>query len=257
MKQPASVFIMDVTNSSSEGNWKEITTHLQEWEYYITKWCKEILPSKVTHRRGDEILFVGNHHFTAYTVAYHISQHWKYTKQKPYFGLSYGFIDENIENIDIEIWNHPLVKEARRANEKIKNEKNRVTNMYFGSEEKGELQNIISTTDILNLLVENQQALVQNQSENQKLIYSLYSIFNEQKQIAKLLDRTQSTISTHFKRGNCELLYKTHYKIQKILSVYGVDESVNLNHTLLLIDNLNNSIRNSLKESLSNLYSNL
>ncbi|WP_141432320.1 helix-turn-helix transcriptional regulator [Bacillus sp. 03113] len=252
MKKATSIFIMDVTNSTSEKNWFEITKYLQEWEKYIGAWCENTIMSKVSHRRGDEILFVSYHHFTAFTIAYHISQHWKFTKQRPYFGISYGFIDEDIENLDIEIWNHPLIKKARDQNAKIKKDKNRYTNMLItGDQEK---KKIISTTDILNLLIENQQALLQNQSENQKLIYSLYSIFHEQKQVAKVLNKTQSTISTHYKRGQSELLLKNFYKIQKILSIHETSESQNVDQMMLLIHDLNTSIRNHLKDNVKQFF---
>ncbi len=115
LNQPVSIFIMDVTNSSSENNWNEITDYLQHWEEAIARWCNGIVPAKVSHRRGDEILFVGRHYFTAYTIAFHMSQLWKYQKQKPYFGIACGDVDENMDDIEIEIWNHPLIKKSKRC----------------------------------------------------------------------------------------------------------------------------------------------
>ncbi|MEC2078535.1 hypothetical protein [Metabacillus fastidiosus] len=254
MKQPVSIFIMDVTNSSDESHWIELSNYLQQWENHISNWCNDTIPFIVSHRRGDEILFIGKYLFSAYTVAYAISQHWKYDNHKPYFGLSYGFIDEDIEGIDIEIWNHPLIKKAKKASENIKTDKKRKRNILFGAEEQ---KDVINKTDIINLLLENQQALLENQSENQKLIYSLYSIFNEQKKIAQLLNKTQATISTHYKRGKCELLNENYDKIQKILGCYETAEEAVDKETLLAIDSLNSSIQTNLKKNLTQIYPDL
>ncbi len=53
---------------------------------------------------------------------------------------------------------------------------------------------------IVNLLVENQQALIEMQSFKQKLVSILYFIFQEQKQVAKTLNKTPSTVSIQYKK---------------------------------------------------------
>lgn len=247
MKRYISVFIMDVSSSSSEDNWNEITDYLQEWENHLDIWCENIITAKVSHRRGDEILFVGDHCFSAYTIAHYMNLYWKFTEQRPYFGLSHGSVSENIEQLDIEIWNHPLIKQARSQNEKIKRDRDRKITMRFADELDSHA--IISTADVLNLLVENQLVLQQNQSENQKLVYALYSIYREQKQIAGLLNKTPSTISTQFKRGRGELLQKNFDQIQKLLGLEEGSEAEDFNRIQLLISDLNASICTHLKKS--------
>lgn len=251
MKRYISVFIMDISSSSSKDNWNRITDYLQEWEHVIDGWCSNIMTAKVSHRRGDEILFVGEHCFSAYTIAHYMSLFWKFAKQRPYFGLSHGAVSEDIDRLDIEIWNHPLIKQARSQNEKIKRDRDRKITMRFADE--SDLHNLISNADVLNLLIENQLVLQQGQSENQRLVYALYSIFNEQKIIARLLNKTPSTISSHFTRGRSELLQKNFFQIQKLL---GLEEGAGVqdfNRILLLIHDLNDAIRGQLKKSMSSL----
>lgn len=248
MKRYISVFIMDVSSSSSKDNWNQITDYLQEWEHVINSWCDHIITARVSHRRGDEILFVGDHCFSAYTIAHYISLFWKFAEQRPYFGLSYGAVSENIDRLDIEVWNHPLIKQARAQNEKIKRDRDRKITMRFAGE--SDLHFLASTADVLNLFIENQLVLQQSQSENQRLVYALYSIFNEQKIIARLLNKTPSTISSHFTRGRSELLQKNFLQVQKLL---GLEEGAGVqdyNRIPLLIHDLNDAIRVQLKKSM-------
>ncbi|MBP3041560.1 hypothetical protein J9303_19140 [Bacillaceae bacterium Marseille-Q3522] len=246
MKQPVSVFIMDVTNSSA-GNWKEMTSYLQQWQKDISSWCKQILPAKVIHRRGDEILFLGASPFSAYTIAYQIGLHWRYNRQKPYFGLSFGTMEDQIEEIDLEIWNHPLIKMARLASEKLKQDKHRQT-MYMDTISYDNTR-LVQTADLINLLFDHQHVLREKQSPQQRLVGALYMIYQEQKTVAELLNKTPATISAHFKKGNWELLNHTHTQIQKILA----DQGGGIPQQQL-IQQLNQSIRGHLRDHVKPMY---
>lgn len=251
MKQGVSIFIMDVSNSSANNNWNEISKYLQMWERQISHWCKEVIPAKVSHRRGDEILFVGKHYFSAYTLAHTIYQHWQFDDQRPYFGLSFGVIDEDLSTLDIEIWNHPLIKKAKQANNSLKLQKNRTIDMHF---KHTPLNNMLATEDTLNLLLEHQFTLLHSQSPNQRIVCALHSILEEQKRIALLLNKTQPTISTHYHRGHCHLISKTFKHIQKILVETELRETNSDENMLLLLQELNQSIAINLQDNISSFY---
>ena len=40
---------------------------------------------------------------------------------KPYFGLSFGDINDDVSTLNIETWIHPLMKQARHSNDLLKN----------------------------------------------------------------------------------------------------------------------------------------
>ncbi|MCD8510417.1 MAG: hypothetical protein LRY73_11505 [Bacillus sp. (in: Bacteria)] len=52
MRNPVSVFIMDVTNSTKNDNWDAISSYLDELEYWIKAWISPVGKGIVKHRRG-------------------------------------------------------------------------------------------------------------------------------------------------------------------------------------------------------------
>lgn len=256
MKQPISVFIMDVSNSTAENNWDELTAYLKVWEKTIGIWCKGVIPAKTKHRLGDEILFVGHHFFSAYMVAFYIDLHWKMENQRPYFGLAFDTIEGSIHDIDIEIWNHPVIKRARQANEKIKENKTRDTTISFSLVEPTyDVDLLQGNEEILNLLNEHQELLLKNQTQMQQLICSLYSVFNEQRQIGKVIGKSPGTISSHYKKGNCDLIFKTFGALQRQLGLWEVKfEESQSNVSRLPIHPLNDSIRTEISRNISRYY---
>lgn len=254
MRQAASVFIMDIAHSSSLGNWNEVTEHLQGWEKVIQSWCGNVVKAKVSHRRGDEILFVAEHYMTAFTIAVNMALQWKFVAQQPYFGISYGFIEENLDDLDIEIWNHPLIKQARLQSEKIKTLKKRETSIIF-SDHLG-TKRIITTPEILNLLAETLWKLRQKQSENQKIVCSLSYIYKEQKKIASLLHKTPSTISIQYSKGESELFRRSLLTMIKMLC--SEESGENTDHALIiLMHELDDSIRTFMENHLGFFYPDL
>ncbi|MGE1214050.1 hypothetical protein [Bacillus toyonensis] len=256
MKQPISVFIMDVTNSTSKGDWNELTRYLKEWESVINSWSNNETIIKAKHRMGDEILLVGNHYATAYIIAFYMEMHWKFKEQNPYFGISFGCIEEDLEHIEIDSWNHPLIKRARIANEKIKNNPNRDTSVIFDvCEEVSNFEKGKQFQDTMNLLVQLQNKLLDDQTKQQKLICSLYTIFREQKKIAQELNKTSSTISSHYRKGASEMIFKIFEQLQDTLVFM---ETINSEKTVeeisLKANELNNIIRGHIKRHLDRFY---
>ncbi len=258
MSNPVSIFIMDVSNSSKDDEFgQELTVYLKHIVECINEWTEGIVTTKVKHRMGDEILFISQNYTTAYTIAFYISRIWKYRENKPYFGLSFGDINIELENIDPDTWIHPLIKQARIANEIIKKESSNRTqfnfeldNIYDKNQETFDSQDknySFEFETLMNLLLKLQQTYINSQTELQELIFSLYIVFMQQKKIATLLGKSTATISSHFKKGNCEEIIVTFERIQKVLiSLQKRNLSNEDNDPLLINKELHNKIKNNL-----------
>lgn len=247
MKKPVSIFMMDVTDSSR--NWNSITNYLEALESYIKVWTRGLPNAYVKHRLGDEIVCVFDHFSTAYTVAFYLEQVWRLEGQPPYFGMSFGVVEEDLTKIDIDKWNHPLMRQARLANEKIKGSTNRTSMLLFPESEVISIPSL----DMLNLLLEYQGKVINEQTKLQRLISGLYSVLEEQKPIAQLLGKSPSTISSHYKKGNCEILFKTLNTIQHTLNQ--LEEAYCSTYPNNLTKELNNTIKNMLKQNLDIIIS--
>ncbi|MDQ0257757.1 hypothetical protein J2S74_005219 [Evansella vedderi] len=229
MRNPVSIFIMDVSNSTLNDNWDNISTYLDELEYWMKAWVAPVGKGIVKHRRGDEILFIAQHYVTAFTIATFVKQIWKYPDHPPYFGISFGNVDREMEAIDVETWNHPLIKKAREANERIKQSQKRTpilfhlaTNFMGNSSDAIYSHSIVETENLMNLMMEMEDNLVKNQTQLQKLICDLYFIYGQQKRVAALLNKSAATISSHYKKGNVELILKAHKQIQQNINAFEV-----------------------------------
>ncbi|MBU9712029.1 hypothetical protein [Evansella tamaricis] len=256
MKNPVSIFIMDVSNSTSNSNWNNISSYLDQVEDWIKEWVSPVGKSIVKHRRGDEIIFVSEHYFTAYIVACTLTHLWKYPEHKPYFGMSFGIIDKEIDAINIETWNHPLVKLARDANEIIKQSNNRIPILFHlqrdylidnNSDFSGNNKCFMEMENSLNLLLELQHNLMNNQTDNQRLIRSLYFIYGQQKLVASLVNKSPATISSHYKKGNTGLIFKTQTQIEQNLNSF--QESYWENDVSRLSNKLNEVIKDIISKN--------
>lgn len=255
MNYPISIFILDVSNSSSEKMGEELTVYLDELVDWITNWTKNNGQIKIKHRSGDEIIFVGSDYSTAYTIAFFVSRVWKYKDHMPYFGLSFGDIDKELKEVNIEKWIHPLIKQARYANDLLKQAQNRpqfkfeldqfypvdVNNSFPYNLFRNEFEKLINT--LLNL----QQKFIRNQTDIQALVCSLYLLLGKQKAIGKLLGRTAPTISSHIKNGNSVEILDTFSGIISILqSLQEKAYLENASNPQETSEKLTNSIRNHL-----------
>ncbi|AXI10301.1 hypothetical protein CV093_16835 [Oceanobacillus sp. 143] len=231
MENPISIFIMDVTGSSTDGKvGQELESYLKEIVYMVRSWSEEVVNIKISHRQGDELILISENYSTAYTIAFYLSRIWKFSEHKPYFGLTFGNINKRVKDIEIETWIHPLVKQARTANNELKHLKEdrkqfkfkldiSNQNKHLPSPSSPEVNHYLSTVEsLINTLLENQHILFTKQTELQELIADLYLIFMQQKKIAVFLNKTGATISSHINRGYGKEIIKNFNRINEALN---------------------------------------
>ncbi|WP_026567436.1 hypothetical protein [Bacillus sp. UNC41MFS5] len=259
MNVPISIFILDVSNSSTPEMGEKLTVYLDDVVDWITCWTKNLGPIQIKHRAGDEIIFVGPGYSTAYTIAFFVSRVWKYKEHMPYFGLAFGDIDKEVKNVDLEKWIHPLVKQARYANDLIKQEKNRMLfkfelDQFYSNDSLPYHQFRNEFETLINALLHLQLKFIQSQTDIQEIVCTLFLILKQQKGIAKILGRTAPTISSHFKKGNSEEILDTFLKIISIL--HSLQEKAypeSVIHPETTNENLTTSIRTHLQSIVNTL----
>nr|WP_263326582.1 hypothetical protein [Neobacillus sp. Marseille-Q6967] len=230
MKKPISIFILDVSNSSSEEMGDKLTNYLDDVVNGITDWTKNFGHIKVKHRSGDEIIFVAYGYATSYIIAFFISRIWKYQNHKPYFGLSFGDIDTELEKVDIEKWIHPLIKQARFANDLLKQEQVRPLfryemDQFYPSNQQSNVGHNPYREEferLINALLRVQQTFFMEQTTLQELVCSTYFILQQQKAVAHLLGKTPATISSHFRKGKCEEIFSIYTEI--LVTLHSLEE---------------------------------
>lgn len=221
MSNPISVFIMDVSNSSHNHIGNELSAYLQELQESIIHWTKPLPTVKVTHRAGDELVVVSEGFASAYIIAFYISRIWRYPDNPPYFGLSFGFIEDQLCELDIETWIHPLMKQARIANDFLKKQQNR---MQFRFELTSTVnENKFDTYQnefkkLLNTSLTLQQEQINEQTTIQSFVFSLYLILGQQNKVSEYLNRTKATISSHMKNGKTDIILATFDTIVDVLN---------------------------------------
>lgn len=246
--EPVSVFIMDITNSSSAAYGEMLSNYLGKLETYINKWYEGIGSVQIKHRSGDELILLAEGYSTAFITAFYISSIWKYEKHLPYFGLAYGRLDKKVEEIDIEKWIHPLAKQARSANDQLKKQKNRETFCYQIPEREPGLQTLI------NGMLSLQNVLRMEQTDVQRLVCSLYLIYGKQNTVAQLLDRSAPTVYSHFKKGHCEQILRSFHEIVSVLDGrQASDFFPDMQNGQLKL--LEESIRTNIKSQVQNIFS--
>jgi hypothetical protein len=222
MSYPISIFILDVSNSSSADMGEELTVYLDEVVNWITIWTQDSGHVKVKHRAGDEIIFAGYGYSTAYILAFFISRIWQYDEHTPYFGLSFGDSDKRLEEVDIEKWIHPLIKQARYANDLLKQEQARPLfkfeldqfyqqSLFPYNQFRSEFETLI------NSLLRIQLTLMKEQTKIQEQVCTYYLLLQQQKAVGTLLGKTAPTISSHFKKGKCEEILNVFKELTAIL----------------------------------------
>ena len=209
--RPVSVFIMDVTESSSAEHREELSDYIADIGGWVKEWFQNFASVQVKHRSGDELIFVADGYSSAFITAFFISRIWKFENNKPYFGLAFGSIDKRVDEIDIEKWIHPLVKQARTANDTLKKQKDRESFLFEGNNQNFELQTL------LNGILKLQHALVIQQTEVQRLVCSLYLVYEKQNAVAELMKRSAPTIYSHFKKGHSEQVLGSYRAIANVL----------------------------------------
>ncbi|GAB2575624.1 hypothetical protein [Gracilibacillus alcaliphilus] len=251
MLNEVSVFIMDVRNSSKENIGNELSEYLQQLKDRIAEWTENIVVTKISHRAGDELAVICSGYASAYTLAFYISQIWRFADHKPYFGLSFGHIQEDLSAINLETWIHPLMKQARNANDYLKRQPNNTlfrfelpslsTKQGFTVFNK-QFETLINTSLTL------KQEQINEQTDIQSLVCSLYLIVGQQNKVSQYLGRTTATISTHIKKGKTPVILHAFYDIVKTLDSLESQEKPPL--TDKLQTNIRQHVRNHLNDYL-------
>ncbi|ESU33917.1 hypothetical protein G3A_03740 [Bacillus sp. 17376] len=244
---PVSVFIMDVTKSSSADYGEELSNYLGQFERYIGDWYGKIGSVQIKHRSGDELILLSEGYSSAFITAFYVSSLWKYEKNLPYFGLTYGSLDKKVADIDIEKWIHPLVKQARNANDHLKKQKDRESFHFQLNDVEPSLQTLINNMLML------QHVLRIEQTDVQRLVCSLYLIYGKQNAVAQLIDRSAPTVYSHFKKGHCEQILHSFRNIVSYLDARQAKEFPEMGNNYT--NSLEESIRTNIKSQVQDIFS--
>ncbi|CAM4001107.1 hypothetical protein [Mesobacillus thioparans] len=245
--RPVSVFIMDVSDSSSKGNGEALSSYLSKLESMIKSWDGQSGLVQVRHRAGDELIVLAEGYSTAFIIAFYISRIWKYRRNTPYYGLSFGSTEKSIDTIDIEKWIHPLVKQAREANDYLKKQKDRESFRFQSFDIEPEF--LVMMNGMLSL----QHVLSTQQTDIQRLVCSLYLIFGKQNAVADLLGRSAPTVYSHFKKGHSEQILQS---FREIVGVLDSLEAKTFPDIMLHQENdMKTTIENDIKGKVSEVFS--
>lgn len=212
MGTAVSVFILDVTNSSKFRNGQALSEYLSEWQDVIAN--NNTIKIAVKHRMGDEIICVVEGYSNALVIANYMVYNWKYEDNMPYFGISFGVIEDNINTIDIDKWNNMLVKNARLANNLIKEDKTRTKLIEMNPLNK--FENI--ERQLINSILNLQSAAILKQTTKQREILGLYSLLRSQKEVALILNKSTSTVWEHFTVGKTDLILDASESLYDLLN---------------------------------------
>lgn len=258
MTYPVSIFIMDVSNSSKEDIGGALSSYLHRLEEEIVLWTKDITKTRVIHRSGDEIVVVSSGYATAYTLAFYISRIWSFKAHKPYFGLAFGDIQEDVSTLNIETWIHPLMKQARHANDLLK-QAGQARGQFnfeladFINEESLEGYHLFRNQfeTLLNTILTLQRDQMNDQTDIQSLVCSLFLILNQQNKVSYYLDRSKSTVSTHMKKGKCESINSAFNDIVKVLNSL---QPESVRNEQAINDKLQNNIKQIVSDQLNDYF---
>jgi len=251
MSNEVSIFIMDVSNSSKENIGNELSEYLEQLKNSIAEWTQNVVMTKVSHRAGDELAVVCSSYASAYTLAFYISRIWKFADHKPYFGLSFGNIQEDLSTINIETWIHPLMKHARNANDYLKKQQNRLLFRFVLPRFSDELGFTVFSKQfetLINTSLTLKQEQMNDQTEIQSLVCSLYLILRQQNKVSQYLGRTTGTISHHMKQGKTQVILTVFYDIVMVL------DSLDTQDKHRLTDRLQTNIRQNVMNHLNDYF---
>lgn len=252
MKTAVSIFILDVSDSSKFEDGRELSTYLSNWQN-ILDGLNNIIKIKSKHRMGDEIICIVEGYSSAMMIANYLIYNWHYEKNMPYFGLSCGLIDEDINDIDIETWNHLLVKQARIANDLIKDEKSRKSLIEFNPLEKFKNNEI----ELINILLTLQSAIIVDQTKKQREILGLYSLIRSQKEIANIIKKSTSTVSGHYTGGKSDLILEAAESVYSLLTIKEIQSRRDINDedldTVYLVQKKHEELEQEIRKKFLNI----
>ncbi|WP_130859928.1 hypothetical protein [Gracilibacillus phocaeensis] len=247
MSQQVSVFIMDVSNSSVEHIGNEISEYLAQIRGSLTEWTQYTVETRVSHRAGDELVVVCKGYATAYVLAFYISRIWKFTDHRPYFGLSFGDIETDVGTLNLETWIHPLMKQARQANDYLKNQANRNLFRFAlprSQAEQGYTVYHEQFESLINTSLTLKQEHLNGQTDVQSLVCSLYLILGQQNKVSQYLGRTTATISHHIKQGKTQVILQAFDDMVKVLG------SLEETDKTFLMDKLQSNMKQQIRHHL-------
>ena len=220
MVNEVSIFIMDVSRSSKISNGRVLSRYLESLSLDVKNWCKDTVPVQISHRAGDELVVAVEGYSTAYTIAFYISRLWKFPEQRPYFGITFGDIEDDLKSIDLNTWIHPLMKQARKANDELKKEHPHPEcrfQLLPVLNENHHPASYNSFETLINSNLQLQQELIDQQTDIQSVVCALYLILGKQNKVSEHLGRTTATISHHMKQGKTTLILSAFHHILCVL----------------------------------------
>lgn len=228
MGKDVSVLVIDVNEELKKKSSNEINDYFEELQINIASWTQYIIPAKVTNSDKNELIVVSSGYASTYILAFYLSLIWKYKNYLPYFGMSFGTIEEDLSTIKLENGGHPLIKEARQVNKFLKNQQ--MNNQFrftlpSSSNEQGFSIYRNEFETLLNMSLGLLEEQFIEQTEIQALVGSLYFILGQQTKVSEYLDRTKSTISSHMKNGKVKVIFEAFQSIVHVLNSLQTEES--------------------------------
>lgn len=225
-KHAISVFIMDVTDSSSLSP-NDVKDYLQTTVRRITQMAElSHMNIAVQQRLGDEVLLVGQGYTTAYVIAFWLMLTWKYEGHKPYFGVGCGDVAAEFPtSSELHEWNSPIVKVARVASDQLREQRphNREW-LKFGEFKRSQRDSFLFS--MINEYVEIQDRFLKMHTSVERLVSFLRLVENRQDDIADRLGKSPSTISRQLKKSNIDLIVKIKQRISDMLSILEVQSDI-------------------------------
>lgn len=212
-----SLFVMDVSGSTKYNNTESISNTLMKLTEEIEQWTKDVSFKYINFRMGDELFFVSDSLSVTLLTSFYIKLLWPFKLQPIKFGIAAS--SEEIPSGNLEHWNAPIIKQARRNLTQIK--QSDITDFHLTIEDQ-------DVTFINNILYPYLTEIVHNHSETQQQVLLLSYVYEQQKEIAQVLGKGLSTISEHLKKS---------HKRQLMLIEAALTQLDHDNHTILHIQN--------------------
>ncbi|MFC6291496.1 hypothetical protein BHU61_04285 [Macrococcus epidermidis] len=200
-----SLFVMDVSGSTKYDNSEAISNALVNLTDEIEQWTKDVSFKYINFRMGDELFFVSDSLSATLLTSYYIKLLWPYKSQPIKFGIAAS--NEEIPTGNLEHWNAPIIKQARRNLTQIK--QSDITDFHLTIEEQ-------DVTVINNVLYPYLTEIVHNHSEMQQQVLLLSYVYDQQKEIAQILGKGLSTISEHLKKSHKKQLMLIEAALKKL-----------------------------------------
>jgi hypothetical protein len=228
---PGSVFIMDVSKSSSMKKPSTLTNYLQE----TVEWMNEISrlnPNRISliHRFGDEVLLVARGFVTSYLIAFYIRATWAFQDNPPYFGIGFGDLGSILpQSEDLERWNSPVIKQARRCVDTLKSTKIPYRPFILFDQDETLYK---SVNRVLNEYVQIQDRFFKLQTHPDHVASALYVISDFQEWIAVTTGKNRSTISRQIHKSNIDLILTLKERVLKVLCELEISLGMQLSSTV-------------------------